>query len=289
MLIDIIHTIHAAHQYAGIGPELGVGAVAEAYRFWKGRQQINEAKKFANTVRPISDVPIPGAITNNVRLATNSYGTSGLPGQSAIDNQLDASVQSGADSLIETGHGADTAAGIAALENSRMMAKAGVASDAAKLQLSKLATLLGTNSELGGYQAKKFETDWNWNERDPYLQKMAAASALKNAGEANTFNAISNISTLASGAMALRDPSGTTTNPVNKNNSPVDLTTGYNPNQYQFDTSGTQAGNEQDLMNNSLDAVNSGNDARIQQLKQMYPGYSDQQIQQMFLMTQQPQ
>lgn len=200
MLLEIVRIIGHSEPQQAFWPLLIAGA-AEGYRFYQGQKQKNEAKQFANKPRPTSNVPIPQSVLDNVALAKSSYGVSGLPGQGALENQLDRSVQSGARNLIETGHGSDTAAGIAALENSKMGAIENMGADAAKLKLSKLATLMGANSELGGYEAKNFETNWNWNERDPYLQSMAAASALKNAGEANQFNAISNIATLAGGAI----------------------------------------------------------------------------------------
>lgn len=291
MILEIVRLIgHTEPQQAFFWPLLVAGAV-EGYRFYQGSKQKKEAAAFANKPRPVSNVPIPPSALENERLAKDSYGVSGLPGQGYYENQLDRSVQSGARNLIETGHGADTAAGIAALENSKMNAIEGMGADAAKLKLSKLATLMGANSELAGFENAKYQTDWNWNQRDPYLQAMAAASALKNAGDANQFNAISNISTLAAGAMSYggygNGGNRNATTPPPADNTPVDLS---NQSQYQFNTTEGDILNEQDLMNNSQAAVNYNNDLRLQQLRDKFLplGFTEQQIQQMFASTQIP-
>jgi len=172
--------------------------IPEAYKFYQGYKDMQLAKEFAKKKRPVLDQPIPEAILENVRTAKNLAGTVGVPGQGVIQNQIDAGTSSATNNLITTQQGgASTAAGIAALDANNSSKTAALGINSANLRLSHLADYMHQNGTLAPYQNDKFNKEWAWNERDPYLQSMAAASAFRNSGEQNQFSAINNLSSLA--------------------------------------------------------------------------------------------
>jgi len=178
---------------------LGTAGIAEGYKFYKAAQQRRQAKEFAGKPRPILDVEIPSAIKENVRMAKNRAGVVGIPGQGAIENKIGGNTASATRSLVETQQGgASAAAGIAALDQQANDAISNVGIKAGEQNLSDLANLYVQNQNLAPYEADKFQKEWDWNQKDPYLQNMAAASALTNASMQNEFSAVSNLSSLVS-------------------------------------------------------------------------------------------
>lgn len=202
-----------------------VSAIPEIYKFAQGVKDKNLAKDFANKPRPTLDVPIPQAILDSVRMAKNRAGVVGIPGQGAIQNKIDGNTSAGTRSLIETQQGgASAAAGIAALDANANAATEDLGVKAGTQNLADLAAYTHTTLPmLAGYEADKFNKEWDWNQRDPYLQSMAAASALRNSGEQNMYGAIDNLSSIASSVLynngGLNDPShkvaGLTQDPTN--------------------------------------------------------------------------
>jgi len=188
-------------------------AIPEIYKFAQGIKDKQLAKGFADKQRPLLDVPIPQAILDSVRMAKNRAGIVGIPGQGTIQNKIDGNTSAGTRSLIETQQGgASAAAGIAALDANNNAATEELGVKAGTQNLADLAAYTHTTLPmLAGYEADKFNKEWEWNQRDPYLQSMAAASALRNSGEQNMFGAIDNISSIATSLLynngGLNDPS----------------------------------------------------------------------------------
>lgn len=188
-----------------------ISAIPEIYKFAQGVKDKRLAKGFADKPRPGLDVPIPQAILDSVRMAKNRAGIVGIPGQGAIQNRIDGNTSAGTRSLIETQQGgASAAAGIAALDANNNAATEDLGVKAGSQNLADLAAYTHTTLPmLAGYEADKFNKEWEWNQRDPYLQSMAAASALRNSGEQNIYGAIDGISSIASSLLfdnAKEDP-----------------------------------------------------------------------------------
>lgn len=168
-----------------------IAAAATAYKIGKGISQKNKGDALGRTPRPIKATPY-GILENN-RLARNEAGKYGLPGQGIVEDKMDADVSNAVNSLLISQNNPNSIADtVAKMNYNEMSAKSDLGVKAAYYRADQLAKYMQTNQVVAGYDDK----NWDWNKRQPYLDAMAASSALKNAGERNIDSGISDMAKL---------------------------------------------------------------------------------------------
>ncbi len=159
----------------------GVKGVFGAYQGIKGSQMAR------NTQRP--EYNIPSAATAYLQNAQAMAQNQRLPGQSAIEGQIQGATASGIRNATEAGNNpASIMATIAALNSNQNNAIVNVGTEAAQMQQQNQRNLGQAQQYMAGQEQQAFD----YNQNQPYQQKIQAAMALKGAGIQNTFGALEN-------------------------------------------------------------------------------------------------
>lgn len=195
---------------------------AEGIKLGLAASQENKARKYSRAKRPFQNYPIPQPIIDNVAAARNNAGVTGLPGQGHLEDVMRGG-QASADFNIVNSQASPgaIAAGITATDKSFNNSVADLGNRAANYRDGQQRVLAGANMDLARAMTNKYNQDWEWNDKLPYLQNMAAASALKEAAIRNSMNALDGIAKIGMSAAGDKknndywqgDPDGTEYNP----------------------------------------------------------------------------
>jgi len=183
---------------------LAAAAVPELVKMGVGLgQKVKSNRLIKNNKRPTLNYPIPSEYYENMMAAKNMAGVSGLPGQGQIENRMDAQ---GANAISLASQSqqspASIMAGVSAMSNNLMGAEADLGVKGAEFKAKNLAEYFRANEQLAGAELNKFNNDWDWNQAQPYLSAMSAASALREGGAQNAFSGLEGLSTLATSFFA---------------------------------------------------------------------------------------
>lgn len=180
--------------------------------------QSQKAKKYGKAKRPFQNYPIPQPIIDNVNAAKLQAGVTGLPGQGTIEDKLRAGQVQSDYSLINSQQSPSAvAAGISANDKNFMNTEANLGVKGAEFKNQNQRILAGANMDLAKAMEHKYNADWEWNDKLPYLQNMASASAMKEASMRNSMNAFNDIAKIGVASMdggKTVDPNASTTNPT---------------------------------------------------------------------------
>ncbi len=187
-----------------------VSLIPAAIQLGTSISQNEKAKKYAKAKRPFQNYPIPQPIIDNVNAAKLQAGVTGLPGQGTIEDKLRAGEATSDYNLINSQESpAAIAAGIAANDKNFMNAESNLGVQGAQFKQGNQRVLAGANMDLAKAMDQKYNKDWEWNDKLPYLQNMAAASAMKEASMRNSMAAFNDIAKIGSSAI----DGGKTTDP----------------------------------------------------------------------------
>ncbi len=187
-----------------------ISAIPALIQLGTSVSQNEKAKKYAKAKRPFQNYPIPQPIIDNVNAAKLQAGVTGLPGQGTIEDKLRAGEATSDFNLINSQKSpAAIAAGIATNDKNFMNAESNLGVQGAQFKQSNQRVLAGANMDLARAMDQKYNKDWEWNDKLPYLQNMAAASAMKEASMRNSMAAFNDIAKIGSSAI----DGGKTTDP----------------------------------------------------------------------------
>ncbi len=179
-------------------------AVPELIKMGAGwGQKIKSKRLIKNNKMPTLNYPIPKEFYENVMAAKNMAGLSGLPGQGQLENRLEAH---GANALTMATQSqqspAAIMAGVSNMNNDLMGTEADLGVKGAEFRARQLSEYFGANNALAGAKLNKFEKDWDWNQAQPYLAAMSAASALREGGARNAYSGLEGLSSMATSYFA---------------------------------------------------------------------------------------
>lgn len=183
---------------------LAAAAVPELVKLGVGASQKAKSKRLIkNNPLPTLNYPIPKEVYENLMAAKNMAGQFGLPGQGQIENNM---TESSANALYKASQvqqsPAAIMAGATAMNNDLMGQQADLGVEAAEYKDQKLAQYFGANNQLADAKQRKFEQEWDWNQAQPYLSAMSAASALREGGARNAYSGLQGLSSLATSFFA---------------------------------------------------------------------------------------
>ena len=162
----------------------GLTALSAINKFITGNKQGKLADQYARTPRPMRTTS--PYLFENKNMATNIAG-SGLPGEGFLRNRLDRAIGASANAAVNAGYGTpDILASISANNSQLLDKEAELGYKAADYRLKGQGMMMGANNAL----ASDAEKNWDWNKKQPYLDAMAAASAMRNASMLNKSNAL---------------------------------------------------------------------------------------------------
>jgi hypothetical protein len=180
--------------------QLGISAIPSVIQGVQGiRQNAQANRMLKNLHRPTLGVPTTE--TEALNVARNMASSFNLPNQFQAEQALNQQYAGGINNATNTASSsAEALAASVALGGNRMNAQnelAGQAANSYMLRNQNLQSILGDYAE---WQQKA----WDWNTGNKYLADAATASAMKQAGQTNMFNAVSNLAgTAANGLPAL--------------------------------------------------------------------------------------
>jgi hypothetical protein len=162
--------------------------IPEIFQFVQGYRQNKMAKDMlAKIVRPKQEIPT--AVTQGLNIARNLASTNEMPGQYNAEQKLNQQLAGGVYNATNTAASpAEALAAAVALNGNRMGAQNDLAGQAAQFHYNAQNNFANALDNYGNWQNKVWET----NMFDKYLTDSATASALRQAGQTNMFNAISN-------------------------------------------------------------------------------------------------
>ena len=169
--------------------QLGISAIPSVIQGVQGiRQNAQANRMLKNLHRPTLGVPT--AETEALNVARNMASSFNLPNQFQAEQALNQQYAGGINNATNTASSsAEALAASVALGGNRMNAQnelAGQAANSYMLRNQNLQSILGDYAE---WQQKA----WDWNTGNKYLADAATASAMKQAGQTNMFNAVSNL------------------------------------------------------------------------------------------------
>lgn len=168
-------------------------AIPAIYQGITGLKQSADAKKIEKTnVRP--EFRTPEQIQEALGLSRVAYNDPRLAGYTNALNQLGANVANASQTARDIGGG--TASQLAAMQGAQNVASQGAVNlgiAGAQQQQQDMARLQNRLDISGEYANK----EWEWNRQQPYMDAAAAASALREGGQRNTFAALNNLASTA--------------------------------------------------------------------------------------------
>jgi hypothetical protein len=168
-----------------IAAALAVGAAANKWN--TGRKQGNQADALGRTKRPFQTPE--KEYFENVNMARNMVGM-GLPGEGFLRNRNDRILSGGANKVVQAGGSSTDILGtISSLSGQQMDKEAETTYKGVEYRDKATGLLMNTKLQLAGEKGKA----WDWNAKQPYLDAMAASSALKNASMLNKQNAFESL------------------------------------------------------------------------------------------------
>lgn len=160
-------------------------AIPELFKLGTALKQKSMAKKYAKTPRP--GYEIPQALKDYLAQTKFNASVSGLPGQSQLENKLQRQQASGiARSIQSQGSAAERDMAAAAGDYSTKQALEDTAYDAARFKVARQQDYYTAQQQM----AKQQLAQWDWDKKQPYIDAMAATSALTQSANENTMAAL---------------------------------------------------------------------------------------------------
>jgi hypothetical protein len=177
--------------------QAGISAIPSLIQGVQGIRQNKEANELLkNTKRP--DMAIPTAATESLGIARNMASSFDMPGQANAEQALNQQLAGGINNATNlASSGPEALAAAVSLYGNRMNAQNTLAGQAAQNYMGRQQNL---QNQLASY-ADLQQAQWDWNTKQKYLADAATASAMKQAGQTNMFNAISNVAGVGANAI----------------------------------------------------------------------------------------
>jgi len=172
---------------------LGVAAAApELLKLYQAFGQNKEANRLASMKRP--SYQIPSSIMEYLNQAKFNAMANGLPGQAQLEAKQ-AGQQANAIGAIQRSQGSPSAmlTGIAAVNQNALQAGQDLAVKGAQYRAGQQGQYYNALRAMGNEQ----KAQWEWDKKSPYLNAMAAASALRNASMRNLQGGVEGLSNIA--------------------------------------------------------------------------------------------
>lgn len=168
-------------------PSALISSVPSLVSYFTGRSQNKEANRLAKTPRPFYN--IPKSIYENVSMTKNLAGSE-MAGSNYLRGRTDRVLSNAANQARMSGTNPASILGVISGAAGQAMDKeAELAYKNAAWKSDMTGKLMGANQTLAGFEDKAFD----WNKKQPYLDAMAAASALKNSALHNKYNAVNEL------------------------------------------------------------------------------------------------
>lgn len=168
---------------------LATTLLSSGYDLWQANQQGKRADELQrNTVRPLFN--IPESEKKSLLSAEEQARMTRLPGQSAIEGRLDQTTANQVNMVERMGTGGATSINAASRAYGMQQDKEnelGIA--AANMRLNNQQILRDELDENAQWQNKA----WEWDTANPYMQKMAAIAALREAQLRNRNTGVKNL------------------------------------------------------------------------------------------------
>lgn len=188
-----------ALNFAGPYGQLAALLISGGIYGYKAYRQNDQAKKLSKTGRP--EYEIPPAVREAVNLARLQAANSKLPGQNLMEQKLDNTTSRGLAELKNVStNPSQLAANAAKLYSYQQDAQNNLNIAGAQNYNNNQAMLRGQLGQLGQYQDKQ----WDYNKFQPYVNDMAASSALREGAFRNATAAGINTATGIGNLAALR-------------------------------------------------------------------------------------
>lgn len=160
-------------------------AIPEIYKLFTAGKQKRMANKYAKTPRPAYE--IPQALKDYLAQTKFNAAVSGLPGQAQLENKLQRQQASAiARSAQSQGSAAERDITAAAGDFATKSALGDTAYDAARYKAARQQDYYNAETAM----AKQQLAQWEWDKKSPYIDAMAAASALNQAANENAMTGI---------------------------------------------------------------------------------------------------
>lgn len=185
---------------AVIGPWMvGMAAVPQLVKLFQSADQARKARQFASTPRPSYE--IPQAVKEYLNQAKFNAMASGLPGAGQLEAKQ-AQQQANAIGAIQRTQQSPSAmlAGIAAVDQNAKNGGLDLAVKGAQYRAGQQGQYYNALQQMGKQQMAQ----WEWNKKSPYLNAMAAASALRNASMRNLQGGLEGLSSIGQEALMLK-------------------------------------------------------------------------------------
>lgn len=188
-----------------IGLMLGTSVLKGGFDYFSRKRQANKQERLAKELEakytrpqmPTAEYLIPKEYTENRDLALSQYYDTLIPGQSAIENNIQGATATGTAAAMRSGASSadilSVISGLNTMEQNRYQ-ELGIAG--AEMQRQDMGMLMDANQNLAGARDRKFQIDldqrlrkWQWEEADPYMQAMQSAARLRDASNMNSFQA----------------------------------------------------------------------------------------------------
>lgn len=162
--------------------------LADFAKLFIANKQLKEAKQLSKTPRPTRSTP--EALQRYLDMAKFESSIGGLPGQGQMEAKMAQQGANAANDIVRTQQSpAAILAGLSAINANQNSALSDLNTQALQYRDSKQGQYYNALSMMANDQLEQ----WKWNQQDPYLNNMAAASALKNAGLGNIVSGIGGI------------------------------------------------------------------------------------------------
>jgi hypothetical protein len=168
----------------------GLAAIPSIIQGIQGIRQNAQANKMLRNIQ-FPEMNIPTAATESLGVARNLAGSFQMPGQAQAEQALNQQLAGGINNAVNTATSAPEAlAASVALNANRMNAQNDILGQAAQSYMQRQGLLRNALSDYAEWQ----NNQWDWNRKQKFLYDAATASAMKQAGQINMFNAASNAS-----------------------------------------------------------------------------------------------
>lgn len=169
--------------------QAGISAAPSILQGIQGARQNKQANDMlANIERPTFN--IPSAATESLGISRNLASSFQMPGQAQAEQALNQQFAGTANNAINTASSsAEALAALVGANANRMNAQTNLAGQAEQSYMNRQMNLQNNLASYANWQQQA----WDWNMRDKFLTDSATASAMKQAGQTNMFNALSNV------------------------------------------------------------------------------------------------
>lgn len=173
-----------------------LSAADGGYKIYQANQQEQKAQELIKN-NPGPTMKIPSGFLTAETLARYGYDDKRLPGQTNMEASIDRNGANSVRQMLSSGNPNDVLNAISSINDNSNQAYNKIGEAAAGRQDAQRSAYGAIEEKKGDWENKVFD----YNETDPYMKAMAAASAYKNAANQNQYSGVKDI--LDTGIMGL--------------------------------------------------------------------------------------